>query len=95
LGRTGQRVASELEQVVSGLPAELQQRTTFDLGEVRGFGYYTGVCFAFLMRGIGEPLARGGRYDNLLAGFGCPEPATGFAIDVELVARSQEGVDRV
>lgn len=90
LGAHEKRVVREIEAVVDCLPAELQQHTTFDLGELRGFGYYTGVCFAFLVRGVSEPLARGGRYDNLLAGFGCPEPATGFAVDVELVARSQK-----
>lgn len=54
-----------------------------DLGEVRGAGYYTGVSFALYARGPGEAVASGGRYDQLLARYGAPRPATGAAIDVE------------
>ena len=45
--------------------------------------YYTGVSFTLLAEGPGEPVGGGGRYDELLARFGAPQPATGFAIDVE------------
>lgn len=55
----------------------------FDLGEPRGFGYYTGTSFAVLAEGPGEPVAVGGRYDELLARFGLPLPATGVAIDLD------------
>jgi ATP phosphoribosyltransferase regulatory subunit len=54
-----------------------------DLGEVRGAGYYTGVSFAVFARGPGEAVASGGRYDQLLARYGTPLPATGAGIDVE------------
>lgn len=54
-----------------------------DLGEVRGFGYYTGVRFALLARGPGEPVGGGGRYDDLLGRFDMPAPATGFGLDLE------------
>ena len=55
----------------------------FDLGEPRGFGYYTGASFAILAEGPGEPVAVGGRYDELLGRFGHPLPATGVAIDLD------------
>lgn len=55
----------------------------FDLGEPRGFGYYTSASFAVLAEGPGEPVAVGGRYDELLARFGHPLPATGVAIDLD------------
>lgn len=55
----------------------------FDLGEPRGFGYYTGTSFAILAEGPGEPVAVGGRYDDLLGRFGLPLPATGVAIDLD------------
>lgn len=55
----------------------------FDLGEPRGFGYYTGTSFAVLAEGPGEPVAVGGRYDELLGRFGHPLPATGVAIDLD------------
>ncbi len=55
----------------------------FDLGEPRGFGYYTGTSFAILAEGPGEPVAVGGRYDDLLGRFGLAMPATGVAIDLD------------
>jgi ATP phosphoribosyltransferase regulatory subunit len=76
----------ELRAVRDRLAASgLADRVLVDLGEVRGLGYYTGVSFVLLARGVGEPLGAGGRYDSLLAEFGAPRPATGCAIDLELV----------
>jgi len=54
-----------------------------DLGEVRGFAYYTGAIFHLLADGPGEPVGSGGRYDDLLARFGAPMPAAGFALDLD------------
>jgi ATP phosphoribosyltransferase regulatory subunit len=54
-----------------------------DLGEVRGFAYYTGTMFHAYAAGTGDAIASGGRYDELLARFGCPMPASGFAIDLD------------
>lgn len=62
---------------------ELGVAIGFDLGEPRGFGYYTGTSFAVLAEGPGEPVAVGGRYDDLLGRFGWPLPATGVAIDLD------------
>lgn len=53
-----------------------------DLGEVRGFDYYSGVNFEGYVAGLGAEVCGGGRYDHLLARFGAPLPATGFAFDV-------------
>jgi ATP phosphoribosyltransferase regulatory subunit len=63
----------------------------FDLGEPRGFGYYTGVSFALLAEGPGEPIATGGRYDDLLARFGTPMPATGAGIDLDHLEWALDG----
>ncbi len=54
-----------------------------DLGEVRGFAYYTGAIFHLFADGPGEPFGSGGRYDDLLARFGSPMPAAGFALDLD------------
>jgi ATP phosphoribosyltransferase regulatory subunit len=62
---------------------ELGVAIGLDLGEPRGFGYYTGTSFAVLAEGPGEPVAVGGRYDDLLARFGAAMPATGVAIDLD------------
>jgi ATP phosphoribosyltransferase regulatory subunit len=61
----------------------LGERVTLDLGEVRGFGYYTGPSFLLLAEGPGEPIGAGGRYDELLGRFGAPFPATGFGLDLD------------
>ena len=54
-----------------------------DLGEVRGFAYYTGAIFHIFAEGPGEPIGSGGRYDDLLGRFGMPMPAAGFALDLD------------
>jgi len=54
-----------------------------DLGEVRGFAYYTGAIFHLFAEGPGEPVGSGGRYDDLLGRFGAPMPAAGFALDLD------------
>ncbi len=56
---------------------------TVDLGEVRGFDYYTGIIFEGFASGIGKPILGGGRYDTLLERYGYSCAATGFAFDVE------------
>ena len=54
-----------------------------DLGEVRGFAYYTGTIFHIYAAGPGEAVGAGGRYDELLACFGAPMAAMGFAFDLD------------
>jgi ATP phosphoribosyltransferase regulatory subunit len=61
-----------------------------DLGEVRGLGYYTGLTFAGHAPGAGSAVAAGGRYDGLLARFGRPGPAIGFAVDLEFATQALE-----
>ncbi|MBI1912898.1 MAG: ATP phosphoribosyltransferase regulatory subunit [Deltaproteobacteria bacterium] len=61
----------------------LKDSVTIDLGEVRGFDYYTGIIFEGFASGIGKPILGGGRYDTLLERYGYPCAATGFAFDVE------------
>jgi ATP phosphoribosyltransferase regulatory subunit len=61
-----------------------------DLGEIRGLGYYTGLTFAGYAPGAGATVAAGGRYDELLARFGRPDPAIGFAVDLEFATQALE-----
>ncbi|MBI3585232.1 MAG: ATP phosphoribosyltransferase regulatory subunit [Nitrospinae bacterium] len=56
-----------------------------DLGEVRGFGYYTGLIFEGFIKGLGSEICGGGRYDNLLERYGAKIPATGFAVDINRI----------
>ncbi len=61
----------------------LGPHVTADLGEVRGFAYYTGTIFHAYARGTGDAVGSGGRYDELLARFGFDAPAAGFALDLD------------
>jgi ATP phosphoribosyltransferase regulatory subunit len=58
-----------------------------DLGDVGGLDYYTGLTFKIYVPGLGTALGRGGRYDQLLAQFGCPEPAVGFSLCLDWLAQ--------
>ena len=60
----------------------LADAVLLDLGEVRGFDYYSGTYFEAYVAGFGAALAGGGRYDHMLARFGFDCPAVGFAFDV-------------
>ncbi len=57
----------------------------FDLAELRGYHYYTGVTFAAYVPGQGQGIAFGGRYDDIGRAFGRSRPATGFSTDVKLL----------
>lgn len=59
----------------------------FDLGEVRGYHYLTGIVFAAFAPGYGNPIASGGRYDHIGEVFGRARPATGFALDVSAISK--------
>lgn len=59
------------------------QTITIDLGEVRGFDYYSGVRLRGWAAGVERPLIRGGRYDELMPKYGAHVAATGFAIDLD------------
>ncbi|HSC83983.1 MAG TPA: ATP phosphoribosyltransferase regulatory subunit [Pseudomonas sp.] len=70
-------IADELEQRYPELPLY------FDLGELRGYHYHTGVVFAAFVPGVGQSIAQGGRYDDIGADFGRARPATGFSTDLK------------
>ncbi len=55
---------------------------SFDLAELRGYHYHSGVVFDAYCEGVPGPVARGGRYDEVGKAFGRPRPATGFSIDL-------------
>ena len=61
----------------------LSDRFEIDLGDVSRLDYYTGLTFKIYVPGSGARVGSGGRYDNLTANFGKPEPAVGFVLDLE------------
>lgn len=75
-----------LREVVAAVEREhpdTYARLLVDLGEVRGFDYYTGVRLRVWAPGVGSPIVRGGRYDDLVARYGVGMPATGFAVELD------------
>lgn len=70
-------IADRLASRYPGLPLY------FDLGELRGYRYHTGVVFAVFVPGVGQSIAQGGRYDDIGADFGRARPATGFSTDLK------------
>lgn len=65
---------------------DLGGRLSVDLGIVNRTDYYTGIVFKGYLSGVGEAVLQGGRYNRLLSEFGMNAPATGFAVNVNLVA---------
>jgi ATP phosphoribosyltransferase regulatory subunit len=59
---------------------------SFDLAELRGYHYHSGVVFDAYCEGVTSAVARGGRYDEVGKAFGRARPATGFSIDLRAVA---------
>ena len=58
---------------------------SFDLADLRGYAYYSGVQFSVYAPGASDALARGGRYDEVGSVFGRKRPAVGFSLDIKAV----------
>ncbi|MGI5893466.1 MAG: ATP phosphoribosyltransferase regulatory subunit [Candidatus Merdivicinus sp.] len=65
----------------------LGDRVSLDLGIVNRTDYYTGIVFKGYIEGLGTTALQGGRYDTLLSDYGKNEPAVGFSINVDAVAK--------
>lgn len=59
----------------------------YDLAELRGYGYHSGVVFAAYAAGRSRAIAQGGRYDEVGKVFGRARPATGFSMDLRELVR--------
>ena len=57
----------------------------FDLAELDGYHYHTGMMFSTYVAGEGQGIAFGGRYDDIGAAFGRRRPGTGFSTDMNLL----------
>jgi len=77
------RTIDELETLAQRVVQRCGEVATyFDLGELRGYHYHTGVVFAAYTPSHGQALAKGGRYDEIGRDFGRARPATGFSADL-------------
>jgi len=69
---------------------DLDKYLIIDLSILRDFEYYTGLLFEVYSMGITDILGSGGRYDGLIKKFGLDVPATGFALDIDLLHKSMK-----
>ena len=59
----------------------------FDLADLRGYHYHSGIVFAAYCEGYTNAMVLGGRYDGIGAAFGRTRPATGFSLDIRELGR--------
>lgn len=89
LAGAGSGVMAALDEL-RAIATALKQQTgdvvlNFDLAELRGYHYQTGMVFAVFVPGLGQEIARGGRYNDIGKVFGRARPATGFSTDLRLL----------
>jgi ATP phosphoribosyltransferase regulatory subunit HisZ len=89
-----EEAAAGLRMVRDLLEPGVAKRIIFDLGLVRSIGYYTGAVFEVYDPALGAPIGGGGRYDDLLARFGRPLPAVGFALGIDRLHIALTGEER-
>jgi len=78
-----QQAIANLRRVVEVLAVYgVGDHITFDLGELGGLDYHTGITFDAYLPGVGQAVCSGGRYDNLTAAYGEALPATGFTFNL-------------
>ncbi|HEX4509968.1 MAG TPA: ATP phosphoribosyltransferase regulatory subunit, partial [Burkholderiaceae bacterium] len=58
----------------------------YDLSDMSGYEYYSGVRFSLYAAGATAALLRGGRYDEVGAVFGRNRPAVGFSLDLRALS---------
>jgi ATP phosphoribosyltransferase regulatory subunit len=82
-----QQALDNLQQIATLLQQRLPDlKLHYDLAELRGYHYHTGVVFAAYVPSRGQAIAQGGRYDGIGRAFGLSRPATGFSTDLRILA---------
>ena len=81
---------ADLERIITAVNANNKisggLELSIDLADLRGYQYHSGVMFATYVDGLPQPIARGGRYDQVGQAFGRSRPATGFSLDLLTLA---------
>ncbi|HET7234070.1 MAG TPA: ATP phosphoribosyltransferase regulatory subunit [Longimicrobium sp.] len=86
-GPEAEAAIERLRQVDALLSDDERRHVVYDLGEIRGLEYYSGIQFEVFVAGVGRAVGYGGRYDGLLALYGgADRPAVGFALDIDALA---------
>jgi len=73
----------------------VEKYVSIEPGMLSSYHYYTGIIFSGYTFGSGEPIVKGGRYDNLLPYFGKNAPSIGFAVVIDqlLAALSRQKIE--
>jgi ATP phosphoribosyltransferase regulatory subunit len=75
-----EQALSQLRWLAQHLP---DTNLSFDLADLSGYAYYSGLRFAVYATGQHDSILRGGRYDEVGAVFGRKRPAVGFSLDLK------------
>ncbi|WP_086481706.1 ATP phosphoribosyltransferase regulatory subunit [Oceanospirillum sanctuarii] len=87
---------NSLEQIANVIKNQYPNvEINFDLAELRGYNYHTGMVFAAYIPGYSHAVAQGGRYDETGKVFGRARPATGFSADLKILAKLLQKNDPV
>ena len=89
-GAADRAALDELERLAARCAAPGVE-ISFDLAELGGFNYESGLVFAAFAPGSPDAIARGGRYDEVGASFGRARAATGFTMDLRQLVGFDEG----
>lgn len=73
-------------KALSNALSDVARVRCFDLAELRGYHYHSGVVFAVYADGQPYAIGRGGRYDEVGKAFGRARAATGFSLDLREIA---------
>lgn len=85
---TVRKELQDLVDIVDGVRKRIPDvNLCFDLCELRGYEYHTGIVFAAYTPSYGRAVAKGGRYDHIGEVFGRARPASGFDSDLKTLAR--------
>jgi ATP phosphoribosyltransferase regulatory subunit len=75
-----------LERCATALKTS-KMKTSIDLAELGGFEYENAIVFSVFAEGAPDAICRGGRYDGVGSVFGRARAATGFTLDLKLIAQ--------
>ena len=83
----------ELSEITRKVKEHVPQvNLCFDLCELRGYEYHTGIVFAAYSSNYGRAIAKGGRYDHIGEVFGRARPASGFDSDLKVLAKLSSSI---
>ena len=87
------KAIESMQRVAAAVSAQFPNlQMHFDLSELRGYHYHTGIVFSVYTEDQAQPLAQGGRYDNIGAAFGRARPATGFSADLRSLLKVDQNI---